>query len=199
MEKLNHPINLLCIFCLLVRFGSYVLENMNILHSELILQKIPCLERYIRQSKGLYDIHMNAYSLTCIKKVLGKLIDFFESIEDLLKTVQPSDVSFHVQFGKSILKDIIKKYPLKEVGQLLNSQARRGLEAIYKQVEKQFMESCDPQLKKIVWMSIQQELTAKLTRYEAILQQCYPDIKKFEFTIEDILHVFNDINKSAEI
>jgi exocyst complex component 1 len=43
------------------------------------------------------------------------LQEFFEGVEGLLKTGPADEVSYHVQYSKSALKDVIKKYPGKEV------------------------------------------------------------------------------------
>ena len=73
---------------------------------------------------------------------------------------------------------------------------RKGLDGIHKRVEKQFADG-DALLKQLVWKSIQQEFMAKLSRYEAILSSCYPDIKKLEFSIEDVLGYFNELDKGS--
>lgn len=90
-------------------------ENMHHFYAEVRSRKVPSLEPFVKQAKTLYDFNLEAYCKVVIKKPLGKLLEFFDGVEGLLKTGPADEVSYHVQYSKSALKDVIKKYPGKEV------------------------------------------------------------------------------------
>jgi hypothetical protein len=91
------------------------IENMHHFYMEVRSRKIPSLEAAVKQAKTLYEFNLDAYCKFVIRKPLGKLLDFFEGVEGLLKTGPADEVSYHVRFSKNSVKEIIKKYPLKEV------------------------------------------------------------------------------------
>ncbi len=92
-----------------------VVENMWFFTAELRARKISGLEKFVKQSKTLYDINMSAYCKACLRKPLGRLMEFFEGIENLLKTGSADEVSYHQQYSKNSLKNVVSKYPGKEV------------------------------------------------------------------------------------
>ncbi|KAJ3204402.1 hypothetical protein HDU82_005866 [Entophlyctis luteolus] len=161
-----------------------VIENMHHFHSEVRARKIASLDQYVKASKVMYDTNTEEYINIVIRKPLGKLLEFFENVENLLKSNTPEEVSFHLH--KVTLRDILKKYPGKEV--------KRGLEALYKRVEKNFSSDEDGSLLQVVWRGIQETYTRNLKRYEELIALCYPDTGlKIEFTIDDLLGYFSDL------
>ncbi|KAJ3103895.1 hypothetical protein HDU96_009117, partial [Phlyctochytrium bullatum] len=91
------------------------IENMHHFYNEVRARKVAGLEQFVKAAKVLYDLNLNAYVKTVIRRPFGKLLEFFEGVEDLLNTLAPEEVSFHLQYSKSALKDVIKKTPGKEV------------------------------------------------------------------------------------
>ena len=90
-------------------------ENMHHFYTKTRARKVPGLEESVKQAKLLYDFNLESYCNVVIRKPLGKLVDFFEGVEGLLKTGPAHEVSFHVQYSKNALKDVIKRYPGREV------------------------------------------------------------------------------------
>ena len=84
-------------------------------YSRVRAKKVPCLEAYIKQAKALYESNLDTYCKVVIRKPLGKLLEFFEGVEGLLKTRPAEEVSYHLQYSKNAVKDVIRKYPGKEV------------------------------------------------------------------------------------
>ncbi|KAI8811526.1 exocyst complex component Sec3-domain-containing protein [Cladochytrium replicatum] len=180
------------------------IENMHHFYSELRLRKVPVLELYIKQSKHIYESSLSAYMRIVIRKPLGKLLEFFEGIEEILKTSAPEEVSYHLQFSKSALKEVVKKYPGKEV--------KKGLESLYKRVERHFpdIDSSSPGsspgtgggsgsggLLQVVWRGIQEELARTVQRYEELIGKCYPESGvHIEFTIEELLGYFSELARA---
>jgi hypothetical protein len=149
-------------------------ENMHHFYAEVRSRKVPSLEQYVKQSKTLYDVHLDSYCKVVIRKPMGKLLDFFEGVEGLLKTGPADEVSYHVQFSKGALKEVIKKYPGKEL--------KKGLELLYKRVDKHFTE--EEGLLQVVWRGIQEECCRQLRKYEELMTKCYPEISiRLDFTM----------------
>ncbi|KAJ3074763.1 Exocyst complex component 1 [Podochytrium sp. JEL0797] len=161
------------------------IENMHHFHSEIRARKIPGLETYVKAAKVLYDMSMEAYIKILIRKPLGKLLEFFENVETLLKSNAAEEVSFHLH--KITLRDVLKRYPGKEI--------KKGLEQLYKKVEKGFTDEVDRgSLLQVVWRGIQEAFMTNLKRWDELIQLCYPDTGlKVEFTIEDLLGYFSEI------
>jgi fatty acid-binding protein DegV len=74
-------------------------------------------------------------------------------------------------------------------------QVKKGLEALYKKVEKHLSE--EGNLLQVVWRAMQEEFIRQYKMLEDLIQQCYPgSMINLEFTIDDILHFFSDIARS---
>lgn len=72
---------------------------------------------------------------------------------------------------------------------------KRGLEALYKKVEKHLSE--EGNLLQVVWRAMQEEFIQQYKTLEDLIQQCYPgSMITLEFTINDILDFFSDIARS---
>ncbi|KAJ3078629.1 Exocyst complex component 1, partial [Rhizoclosmatium hyalinum] len=109
--------------------------------------------------------------------------EFFENVENLLKSNAPEEVSFHLH--KVTLRDVLKKYPGKEI--------KKGLEQLYKRVEKSFTDE-DGSLLQVVWRGIQEAFAKSLKRYEELIALCYPDTGlRVEFTMDDLLGYFSEL------
>lgn len=69
---------------------------------------------------------------------------------------------------------------------------KRGLEALYKKVEKHLCD--DENLLQVVWRAMQEEFIQQYKTLEDLIQQCYPgSMISVEFTIQDILNFFSEI------
>ncbi|KAJ3254540.1 hypothetical protein HK103_007094 [Boothiomyces macroporosus] len=152
-------------------------ENMHHLYSELKTRRIPSLDSFAKQAKILYDVNLEAYCKVVIRKPLGKLLEFFEGVEGLLKTGPPDEVAYHVQYSKSALKDVIKKYPGKEL--------KKSLEVLYKKVEKHYSDNAS--LLQVVWAQIQIDCGNQVKKYEDLITKCYPELAiRLDFTKKDL-------------
>ncbi|KAI9092400.1 exocyst complex component Sec3-domain-containing protein [Phlyctochytrium arcticum] len=162
-------------------------ENMHHFYSEIRARKVPHLDVYVKQAKAAYDVHLDAYCKVVIRKPLGKLFDFFEGIETLLKTNTPEEVNYHLQYNKAALKEVVKKHPGKEV--------KKGLETLYKRVEKHYTD--EEGLLQVVWRGIQEECAKRIRRYEELIGICYPEVpSKLEFSMEELLGYFSELARA---
>eukprot|EP00058_Branchiostoma_floridae_P002296 XP_002587784.1 hypothetical protein BRAFLDRAFT_92229 [Branchiostoma floridae] len=75
------------------------------------------------------------------------------------------------------------------------NQVKKGLESLYKKVEKHLCE--EENLNQVVWRSMQEEFISQYKHFEDLIKRCYPESGiTLEFTITDILQFFSDIAQS---
>lgn len=90
-------------------------------------------------------------------------------------------------FSKQELRKVINQYPQREV--------KKGLENLYKKVEKHLCE--EENLLQVVWRAMQEEFLAQLSQCEEFISRCYPgSMILLDFTIEEILNFFSEIARS---
>ncbi|KXS17867.1 hypothetical protein M427DRAFT_54115 [Gonapodya prolifera JEL478] len=175
------------------------MQNMHMFYTELRGRKVAVLDPWVKQAKSLYDQHLQRYVKAVIRRPLGKLLEFFEGVEDLLRTGAAEEVSFHIQFNKNALKEVLRKQSAKEM--------KRNLEQLYKRVDKHFQEgenssavnsqSSSGSLLQVVWRDIQEEFIKLLNRYEDLISRCWPKSGlKLEFSVKDMLDWFSEIARS---
>jgi len=144
----------------------------------------------MRYAKSSYDKHMEAYAKAIVRRPFGKLLEFFEGIESLLRTnTAPEEVGFRIQFNKAALKKVISQYPGKEI--------KKGLDSLYKRVEKHFKEEEGGRLLQVVWHAIEEEVIRNHERFTLIINRCYPNANiTLEFSMDDLLNYFSEIARS---
>ncbi|CAG8434427.1 1984_t:CDS:10 [Ambispora gerdemannii] len=164
---------------------TMMLENMHRFYTEILTYKISVLEPYVKHAKISYEKHLEAYSKSVLRKPFGKLIEFFDGIDNLLKTTAaPEEVGFHLRYSKDALKKVVSQFPGKEI--------KRGLESSYKRVDRHFTQ--EEGLLQVVWRSIQTTLINNHKHFTSIINKCYPDTNiSLEFTTEDLLSYFSEI------
>jgi hypothetical protein len=90
-------------------------ENMHHFYSRTRGRKVQCLAVHTKHAKAVYEANLETYCKIAIRKPLGKLLEFFEGVEGLLKTRPAEEVSYHLQYSKNAIREVIRKYPGKEV------------------------------------------------------------------------------------
>ncbi|EEC10565.1 exocyst complex component sec3, putative, partial [Ixodes scapularis] len=160
------------------------MENFHHLFTLLYQLKIACLEPERKEAKQRYSEALQAYVTHYFGRPLDKLNLFFEGVA---QGVKEEEVGYQLAFSKQELRKVIREYPGKEV--------KRGLEALYRKVEKHLCE--EESLLQVVWHSMQDEFIRQYKSLEALVQRCYPgSMITLEFTINDILAFFSDIARS---
>jgi hypothetical protein len=134
----------------------------------------------------MYDTNLEIYCKLAIKRPLGKLYEFFEGVEGLLKTRPAEEINYHLQYSKQAIKALIRKYPGKEV--------KKALEQLYSKVEKHFSHEG---LLQVAWRGIQEAFYKQLRRYDELMGKCYPEANiKMEFSLDEVLAFFSEIAQS---
>ncbi|KAI9481520.1 MAG: exocyst complex component Sec3-domain-containing protein [Benjaminiella poitrasii] len=166
------------------------IENMHHMYHTLRTNKLHVLEKWIKHAKAQYDNSLNAYIKVIIRRPLGKLLEFFEGVEQMTHTNTPEEVSFHMNFNKTQLRKVIMMFPPREI--------KKSLEHLYKRVDKHFSE--EEGLLQVVWRGIQEEFIRQHERMEDLIRQCYPDAGvKLEFTIQDLLGMMSELARKVNV
>ncbi|KAG0264150.1 hypothetical protein DFQ27_001384 [Actinomortierella ambigua] len=170
--------------------GSHVvnIENMHHFVSELRTRKIQGLDNYVKYAKSSYDRHLDIYIHAMVRRSVGKMLDFFDGVEGLVKTKATEDVAFHLSYNKQALKKVISNFPANSI--------RKDLAHLYKKVEKHFASDEDGSLVGIAWRGIEEEFIRQHNRFARLIQSCYPDAGvSLDFNMQDLLAFFSDIAK----
>ncbi|RKP27245.1 exocyst complex component Sec3-domain-containing protein [Syncephalis pseudoplumigaleata] len=139
---------------------------------------------FIRIFPASYDLHLTTYIKLNARRAIGKLLEFFDGVDVLLKTTAPQEIGFHVSYNKAQLKKVIQQYPWKEV--------KRSIDSLYKRVNKHF--SDEDGLFQVVWHGVQEEFIRDYNRFIDLLQRCYSDTGlSLEFDINDLLGTFSEL------
>ncbi|KAG2186053.1 hypothetical protein INT43_002491 [Umbelopsis isabellina] len=166
------------------------IENMHHFYHELRAHKIAVLDRWVKHAKNQYETSLNSYIKVVIRRPLGRLLEFFEGVETMMKTSTAEEVSFHMNFNKAQLRKVIALYPAKEI--------KKSLEQLYKRVDKHFSE--EEGLLQVVWRGIQEEFIRQHEKMEDLIRQCYPDANvSLEFTIQDLLAMMSELARKVNV
>lgn len=110
------------------------LENYHYLQNLLWTLKIQCLENERNEAKKRYKEALRDYVAKYFGRPLEKLNTFFEGVQmKVSQGVKAEEVGYQLAYSKQELRKVIKDCNLKEV--------RKGLEEMYKKVEKHVSES----------------------------------------------------------
>ncbi|CAG8761659.1 45201_t:CDS:10, partial [Gigaspora margarita] len=155
------------------------LENMHHFYTEIQTRGINVLKPFMKYARTSYDKHLEAYAKSVVRRPFGKLLEFFEGIESLLRTTSaPEEVGFRLKYSKDALKKI-----------------RKDMISLYKRVDKHFTE--EEGLLQVVWRNIEEEVIRCHERFTSIINKCYPDSNiSLEFSIDDLLSYFSELARS---
>jgi vacuolar-type H+-ATPase catalytic subunit A/Vma1 len=113
---------------------------------------------------------------------------FFEGVQaKVAQGLKETEISYQMAFSKQELRKLINQYPAREV--------KKGLESLYKKVEKHLCE--EENLLQVVWRAMQEEFIAQYNFLEERMNACYAgSMITFDFSIQDILEFFSEIARS---
>ncbi|XP_065184544.1 exocyst complex component 1-like [Sycon ciliatum] len=162
-----------------------IFENYHHIVDIIARNKLAVLEAHRDRFKQKYKEHMMSYVTSLLGRPLEKLSIFFDGIEDQFAAgVKPEEIGYRLKYSKAELKKCIREYPGKEVN--------RGLQGVYKKVEKHLCE--EENLLQVVWLTMQNEFIHQYNHFTELIQRCYPDAMiSIEFSLEDLLGFFSNI------
>ncbi|KAH8307372.1 hypothetical protein KR044_010959 [Drosophila immigrans] len=183
------------------------MENYHHMYALLAQLKVPGLDALKKEAKLRYNDALKAYvtqyfgrpleklnvSNYCMCQVVASnvfplLQQFFEGVQQkVAQGVKETEISYQMAFSKQELRKVISQYPAREV--------KKGLENLYKKVDKHLCE--EENLLQVVWHAMQEEFIAQYNYLEERIQKCYAGAMiNLEFNIQDILAFFSDIARS---
>lgn len=164
------------------------MENFHHMHSLLAQLKIPVLDVLKKSAKTKYNEALRSYVTKYFGRPLEKLNLFFEGVQlKVGQGVKETEISYQMAYSKQELRKVICLYPSREV--------KKGLESLYKKVEKHLCE--EENLLQVVWRAMQEEFIVQYNYLEERIQRCYAgSMITLDFTIDDILHFFSEIARS---
>ncbi|XP_034110595.1 exocyst complex component 1 [Drosophila albomicans] len=164
------------------------MENYHHMYALLAQLKVPGLDALKKEAKLRYNDALKAYVTQYFGRPLEKLNQFFEGVQQkVAQGVKETEISYQMAFSKQELRKVISQYPAREV--------KKGLENLYKKVDKHLCE--EENLLQVVWHAMQEEFIAQYNYLEERIQKCYAGAMiNLEFNIQDILAFFSDIARS---
>ncbi|VDM58599.1 unnamed protein product [Angiostrongylus costaricensis] len=161
-------------------------ENYHQLYMTLSELKIPCLDAQRKDAKREKEENVDLYVREYMGRPLEKIHVFFDAVQNAIEMrgTKPDEISYQPQFSRIELKKVIAMYPGKEV--------KKGLEQLYKKVEKHLIDHSS--LLQVVWREMQDQFLKQLQGYQRLMSICYPGSKiDLEVSVQDVLSYFSDI------
>ncbi|KAJ7630772.1 exocyst complex component sec3 subunit [Roridomyces roridus] len=178
-----------------LNYHVILIENMHHFVAETSQIEIGSVTVFLRKAEAIYDENLGAYVKIVLRRPFGKLIDYFEGVERLLKTTAPSEVSTNANYNKSALKKVVKEYNAKDV--------RKHVDALFKRVEKHFTEASEKTTTEEsggiapgtvmvgVWKACEEELQRITELMMKRISQCYTDSGvTLDYTATDVEAAF---------
>ena len=168
-----------------------LVENMNHYIEEVPVRGNSVLEDWSFRARAEMSEHMNLYLSTVVRRPLGKLLDFVESTETLLKNLpasqSPPTVATRASHSRSVFKKLLGSYDGKEI--------RRGAETLKKRVEKHFGDAEEsPGMSRELVLKVLKECEARYSdvtaRVERLIRDIYEGGLEIEWKREDFATVF---------
>nr|GAT61106.1 predicted protein [Mycena chlorophos] len=178
-----------------LNYHVILIENMHHFVAETGQIEIGSVSIFLKRAEAIYDENLTAYVKIVLRRPFGKLIDYFEGVERLLKTTAPTEVATNANYNKSALKKVVKEFNAKDV--------RKNVDSLYKRVEKHFTEASEKTTTEEgggiaagtvmvgVWKACEEELLRVTELVRKRIAQCYTDSGvTLEYTTADVESAF---------
>lgn len=172
-----------------LNYHILLIENMNHYVEEVPVRNNPVLQDWNFRARAEMNEHMELYLAAVVRRPLGKLLDFLESTESLLRSHpgSPSEIANRASHSRSTFKKILSSYDAKEI--------RRGIETLKKRVDKHFGEGDDtPGLSRELITKVCKECEARYLdvgeTVNKIVREVYEGSLEVEWRREDVVSAF---------
>ncbi|GLB03834.1 hypothetical protein AtubIFM57258_009081 [Aspergillus tubingensis] len=171
----------------ILNYHILLIENMNHYIEEVDVRSLPVLERWRDRAHQDMQEHMKLYLDSIIHRPLGKLLEFIESVENLVATgINPADIASRPSHSRSVAKKVLATYDAKEI--------RRGIEMLRKRVEKHFGDADDPGLSRSLVLKVLRECEGRYgeayDRTRRVVDAVYEGQLELEWRKEDAIAMF---------
>ncbi|KAL4963809.1 GTP-Rho binding exocyst subunit SEC3 [Aspergillus stella-maris] len=171
----------------ILNYHILLIENMNHYIEEVDVRNLPVLERWRDKAQEDLEEHMKLYLDSVIHRPLGKLLDFIDSVDNLVASSNsPADVAIRPSHSRSVAKKVLATYDAKEI--------RRGIDMLKKRVEKHFGDADDPGLSRSLVIKVLRECEGRYERAydrtQYIIRTVYEGQLDLDWRKEDALAMF---------
>lgn len=175
-----------------LNYHILLIENMHHYAEEVLEHGDAVLGEW--RGKALMEMaeHQEAYVGAVIRRPLGKLLDFVESVESILSTsasarATPTSVpTTHPSHSRSIFKKVLAANTAKDI--------RKGVDALRLRIEKHFGDSDEPALSQRLVTRIMEDCERRYAdvaeRTRRIAQDVYEGSVEVEFSRSDVQAAF---------
>lgn len=181
--------------------------------AEIRQQEIGSVHVFATRAETVYEENLNAYVKIVLRRPFSKIIvspfpswksnlailiylyqDYFDGVEQMLRTVAPSEVSSSGGYSRSALKKVVREFDAKDV--------RKHVDALFKRVEKHFTEASEvttgessgiaPGTVMVgVWKACEEELLRITDIFAKRISQCYANSGvSLEYSAADVEAAF---------
>lgn len=172
-----------------LNYHILLIENMNHYIEEVVTRNNPVLDEWNFRARAEMSEHMELYLAAVIRRPLGKLLDFLESTETLIRNnpSSPMSIATRASHSRSTFKKILSSYDAKEI--------KRGIETLKKRVEKHFGDGDDtPGLSRELIVKVCRECEARYLgvgeRVNKLVRDVYNGNLEVEWRKEDVMGAF---------
>jgi len=172
-----------------LNYHILMIDNMNHYVEEVAVRNNPVLQDWNFRARAEMSEHMELYLAAVMRRPLGKLLDFLESTESLMRNKSESSTSIatRASHSRSTFKKILSGYDSKEI--------KRGIETLKKRVEKHFGEGDDtPGLSRELISKVCRECESRYLdvgeRVNNIVGEVYEGSLEVEWRSEDVIGAF---------
>jgi len=177
-----------------MNYHVILIENMHYFVAEIRQQEIGSVNVFSSRAEAVYEENLSAYVKTVLRRPFSKIIDYFDGVEQLLKTTAPSEVPRNSSYSRSALKKVVKEYDAKDV--------RKHVDALFKRVEKHFTEASEATTGESsgitpgtvlvgVWKACEEELLRITEIFAKRMAQCYANTGvSLEYSVADVEAAF---------
>lgn len=172
-----------------LNYNILLIENMNHYIEEVAVRNNPVLEDWNFRARAEMNEHMELYLAAVIRRPLGKLLDFLESTESLIRnnSGSPTSIATRASHSRSTFKKILSNYDAKEI--------KRGIDTLKKRVDKHFGDGDDT-------AGLSRELVIKVfkecestylqigDRVNKVVKDVYESSLEVEWKREDVISAF---------
>lgn len=190
-----------------------LIENMHHLVQEVtkLMVKAPVLSQLISRAEKVYEDSLSAYTHFVLRRPLGKMMDYGDGIDSLLRTTPANEVSLHSAYSKSSFRKLLKEFTSKDV--------RKQVDALWRRVLKHFDEDenegfslskvsststsgtelmmgaqAEEEERKVVvgkvWRRCEMDFKREFERIGRIGEECYKGAGGLEIRVDEITRLF---------
>ena len=171
-----------------LNYHILLIENMNHYIEEVSVKGNPVLEQWRARALEEMTEHLDLYLSAVIRRPLGKLLDFTESTETLLRAHpdSPTSIATRASHSRSTFKKLLSTHDAKEI--------RRGIETLKKRVEKHFGDADDLNLSRGLVAKVLRECEIRYLgvgeRVVRVVKDVYEGSLDVEWRREDVVGAF---------